>query len=294
MVSNQVHGQVRASLVLRLAGITFRISSDEACAEGLRRFEEAWSSAPRDPTNASTPNLNVHAFLDGASNAVHVEVGSHIDTDGYRPEHAHWAIETAVFRALSRHVAPARRMMHAGSVTKNGRGFLFVGPSGAGKSSVCFSAVRRGYRYLSDESIVTDGRTAWGIPRAIQFDPPASHGAPFPKWLESAPLDYDLYSVLGADGGVIRPLFVPGLTHTDETCNAEDLIVVSLRRGGVDSIERRSAVQVLTALLEATFLPIVDVDFGRLAGRGGFALTWSDPDTALSLLEEATHEARGV
>lgn len=232
--------------------------------------------------------VEMYVYLNRNSGEVEVEVGSHTDTDGYAPAQSQWAIENAVFRALSRHVIPSRRVMHAGCVTKEGRGYLFVGPSGAGKSSICFTAVRRGYRYLSDESIVTDGTTVWGVPRSIQFDPPGSFDGPFPKWLEGAPLDFDLYSPPNAESHLQRPLFVPGRSNTDETCRAQDLLVVSLRRGDTDSIEKTSALQALSDLLEATFLPVVDVDLGRLAGRGGMALTWSNPGTALSLLEEAT------
>jgi hypothetical protein len=277
-------------LYLRLAEVTFRIQADDACSDGLERFRAAWSSAPQGSHLASDGQLvEILAFLDPTTELASARADDQVRAEGYDRSQAQWAIERAVLLSLAQRVKGLRRMMHAGAVMRAGKGYLFVGTSGAGKSSLCLEAVRRGYRYLSDECLVTDGTTVWGIPRAIQFDPPDAL-EPFPRWLASASLDFTTYASSSRDYRYLRPLHVPGIERTDETGSARDLTVVALHHGEVDSIKRLSGLEALTAILEAAFLPVVDVDLGRLAKGGGYSLTWSDPASALSLLETTSPE----
>ena len=62
-------------------------------------------------------------------------------------------------------------IVHAASVEKNGRGYIFPGAPGSGKSTLCAALVCRGWRLLSDEMALislTDG-LIWPIVRPISL-----------------------------------------------------------------------------------------------------------------------------
>ena len=62
-------------------------------------------------------------------------------------------------------------IVHAATVEKNGRGYIFPGAPGSGKSTLCAALVCRGWRLLSDEMALislTDG-LLWPIPRPVSL-----------------------------------------------------------------------------------------------------------------------------
>ncbi len=62
-------------------------------------------------------------------------------------------------------------IVHAATVEKNGRGYIFPGVPGSGKSTLCAALVCRGWRLLSDEMALislTDG-LIWPIPRPVSL-----------------------------------------------------------------------------------------------------------------------------
>lgn len=62
-------------------------------------------------------------------------------------------------------------IVHAATVEKNGRGYIFPGAPGSGKSTLCAALVCRGWRLLSDEMAMislTDG-LIWPIPRPVSL-----------------------------------------------------------------------------------------------------------------------------
>ena len=62
-------------------------------------------------------------------------------------------------------------IVHAATVEKNGRGYIFPGAPGSGKSTLCAALVCRGWRLLSDEMALislTDG-LIWPIPRPVSL-----------------------------------------------------------------------------------------------------------------------------
>jgi hypothetical protein len=67
--------------------------------------------------------------------------------------------------------------IHAACIEANGRGVLLVGDSGAGKSSLSYACIRRGWTYISDDSVSLvlhkSGRTVLGNPQTIRFRPSA-------------------------------------------------------------------------------------------------------------------------
>jgi hypothetical protein len=67
--------------------------------------------------------------------------------------------------------------IHAACVERNGHGVLLVGESGAGKSSLSYACARRGWTYISDDSVSLvlhkAGRSVLGNPQTIRFRPSA-------------------------------------------------------------------------------------------------------------------------
>ena len=62
-------------------------------------------------------------------------------------------------------------IVHAATVEKNGRGYIFPGAPGSGKSTLCAALVCRGWRLLSDEMAMislVDG-LLWPIPRPVSL-----------------------------------------------------------------------------------------------------------------------------
>lgn len=62
-------------------------------------------------------------------------------------------------------------IVHASTVERNGRGYIFPGAPGSGKSTLCAALVCRGWRLLSDEMAMislVDG-LLWPIPRPISL-----------------------------------------------------------------------------------------------------------------------------
>jgi hypothetical protein len=67
--------------------------------------------------------------------------------------------------------------IHAACIGMNGHGVLLVGDSGAGKSSLSYACTRRGWTYISDDSVSLvlheAGRSVLGNPQTIRFRPSA-------------------------------------------------------------------------------------------------------------------------
>lgn len=59
--------------------------------------------------------------------------------------------------------------LHAGAVSRDGRGLVFPAPPGCGKSTLVFGLLTRGFRYLSDDVVL--------------FDTEMLHAIPFPRSL---------------------------------------------------------------------------------------------------------------
>ena len=62
-------------------------------------------------------------------------------------------------------------IVHAATVEKNGRGFIFPGAPGSGKSTLCAALVCKGWRLLSDEMALVsiNGGLIWPIPRPVSL-----------------------------------------------------------------------------------------------------------------------------
>jgi hypothetical protein len=65
----------------------------------------------------------------------------------------------AIWRAGWRDRAP----LHAGALVIGGLGVLVVGASGVGKSTLALAEVATGSTFVSDNLVVSDGRSTWGL-----------------------------------------------------------------------------------------------------------------------------------
>jgi hypothetical protein len=75
-----------------------------------------------------------------------------------------WAASFVLLAAIELLRTQGLYAVHAAAVEKDGAGILVVAPSGAGKTTACLSLVRAGYRYLSDDHPLFNGRLLLPFP----------------------------------------------------------------------------------------------------------------------------------
>jgi hypothetical protein len=200
---------------------------------------------------------------------------------GGEPEYLVAGFEQRLYRAaLARH---KRRLtvFHAAALVSDGATIVFSGPSGAGKSSLALAAVRRGWKYFSDEFVVTDGRHLWGWPRAIRFDPPRP-GALRPDYL--AGLDHDGDAVESErDAG---PPYYPVCGHAlqQAACSVRAARFVRLQRGEQTTLKAVSTGVGLKYWTEASFFEPA-TSLGALVGPDrSWRASWRHPDELIDLI----------
>ncbi|MFO0695328.1 MAG: hypothetical protein U0230_17325 [Polyangiales bacterium] len=190
-------------------------------------------------------------------------------------------LELVLYDAFVAHLSHRTTILHAGGVVLDGRLLVFVGESGGGKSSHVLEALRAGATYLTDELLLTDGRSVWGIPRAIQFDlVPA--GSPLIARLSD--LDVTSYRCVDVEGrDVALPIFhVPEGRIERSRLPLRDAFVFLVRPGADESlVPVPPALALARVLAVANHVPVHDV--GALVGEGRtFELRWSDPRSSLA------------
>lgn len=190
-------------------------------------------------------------------------------------------IELVLYDAIADRLSPRTTILHAGAVILDGRLAVFVGESGGGKSSHVLEAVRAGATYLTDELLLTDGRAAWGIPRAIQFDL-VPVGAPLLPRLSE--LDVASYRCVDLEGReVALPIFhVPEDRIERRRVRLAEACVFLVRPDRDEAlVPVPPALALARVLAVANHAPAHDV--GVLVGEGRtFELRWSDPRTSLA------------
>ncbi len=183
--------------------------------------------------------------------------------------------------ALARH---RRRLavFHGAALVNRGTTFVFSGPSGAGKSSLALAAVRRGWRYFSDEFVVSDGQRVWGWPRAIRFDPPETHRVR-PSYLEGLSRDDD---AVGSQTDAAPPYYAVGGSALQRApCMARDVHLIRIERGADTTLQSTSAAMGLKHWMEASFYEPT-MSLGVLVGaERAWHASWRHPDELLDLVE---------
>jgi hypothetical protein len=182
--------------------------------------------------------------------------------------------------ALARH---KRRLVvfHAAALVSARGTIVFSGPSGAGKSSLALAAVQRGWKYFSDEFVVSDGRRIWGWPRAIRFDPPKPGSQP-PDYLRDLERDDD--AVESRDEAA--PYYaVPDHVLQRAPCSASRVRFVAVERGTKTTLTSLSPTIGLKCLTEASFFEPT-ISFGSLVGaERAWHASWRHPDELIELIE---------
>jgi hypothetical protein len=198
------------------------------------------------------------------------------------------AFEQVLYESLPGWHPPPRVILHAGAVAHQGEVFVLAGPSGAGKSSLTRALMACGAEYLTDELVITDGASLWGIPRALQFSLLGAN-EPCPFWLGD--VDLETYRIERDDGSLSALPLAPVDPRrvSPGPYPAARARVVVLSRGAPDAVRRASAVEALAALHGGRFSALA-TDLGTLVGNHGpLALTWCSPEEAARLLLAAAH-----
>ena len=258
-----------------LSGVRFDIRS--SCARTNRFLRRHWTGATQ-PIVQHESTCEIEVFADESPRIV-VD-GDVLWSDG-AVEYLVAGFEEWLYRlALARH---KRRFVvfHAAALVCDGRTFVFAGPSGAGKSSLALAAVRRGWKYFSDEFVVTDGARVWGWPRAIRFDPPKRGTRP-PDYLRGLDVDGDSVE-LPEDAPPYYAVEKPALQQL--ACDAGDAHFVGIERGGQTTLTPLSTTAGLTGWTEASFFEPA-ISLGSLVGtKRAWQASWRRPDELIDMIE---------
>jgi hypothetical protein len=170
------------------------------------------------------------------------------------------------------------------ALVSDGATVVFSGPSGAGKSSLALAAVRRGWKYFSDEFVVTDGQRVWGWPRAIRFDP-TEPGTPCPDYLRDLDTDDD---AVESQQDVAPPYYaVAGDALQRAACSAREVRFVSVERGTHTTLSHVSTSVGLKYWTEAAFFEPT-MSLGSLVGLGRtWRASWRHPEELIDMIATA-------
>lgn len=259
-----------------LSDVHFRIRS--SCATTNRYLRRHWSGAAA-PIVEPRGRCDVEVIADDSPRIV---VDDEVLWSDGAPGDLVSGFEERLYQlALARH---RRRfaVFHAAALVSDQATVVFAGRSGAGKSSLALAAVRRGWRYLSDEFVVTDGRRLWGWPRAIRFDPPTP-GVQRPDYLADLPLDSDALECDQEEG---PPYFsVPEGSLARAATPAREVHFVHVQRGADTTLSPATPYTGLKYWTEAAFFE-PDVPLGSLVGvERAWRASWRHPDELIALFE---------
>lgn len=190
--------------------------------------------------------------------------------------------EDRLYRAaLAWHKSRQRAVFHAAALVSGTETVVLSGPSGAGKSSLALAAVRRGWKYFSDEFVVTDGARVWGWPRAIRFDPPRPEAAR-PDYLMDLALDDETVGAEGT-GAPYHPIQPEQVQRT--ACLTRAVRFVHVERSDKTVLTPLSPVMALKHWTEAAFFEPT-ISLGPLVGADrAWRASWRHPDELIDLIE---------
>ncbi|MGB5193867.1 MAG: hypothetical protein WBN70_12865 [Polyangiales bacterium] len=255
-----------------------RVCVRSSCTRTNRYLRRHWSAA-RVPIVAPDSGFEIDVIADESPRII---VDGEEVWSGGVIEDLVAGFELWLYRAaLKRHKA-GLSVFHAAALVSEGTTVVFSGPSGAGKSSLALAAVRRGWKYFSDEFVVTDGQQVWGWPRAIRFDPPRP-GARRPSYLAGLASDDDPTMSEPEAGTPYYPVDDHVLQRVASSAHAVSF--VHIERGARTSLAPVSTGVGLKHWTEAAFFAPT-ISLGALVGtdrtwRG----SWRHPDELIDLIE---------
>jgi len=259
-----------------LSGLRVHVRS--SCARTNRYLRRHWSAA-KCPILRTEAAFDIEVIADGSPRII---VDGEEVWSGGVVEDLVYGFEQWLYRAaLGRHKGRFS-VFHAAALVSNDATVVFSGPSGAGKSSLALAAVRRGWKYFSDEFVVTDGKRVWGWPRAIRFDPPAS-GAQCPDYLLSLDDDDDALETSSDTVTPYYPVAEEGLQRV--ACDAREVRFVRIERAARTTLAPLSSTTGLKHWTEASFYEPT-ISFGALVGKNrSWRASWRHPDELIDLIE---------
>ena len=242
-----------------------------------RYLERHWSAAKRPmlPTEAS---CDIEVIADASPRII---VDGEVVWAGGVVEDLVAGFEDRLYRAALAQHEGRFGVFHAAALVSDGATVVFSGPSGAGKSSLALAAVRRGWKYFSDEFVVTDGQRVWGWPRAIRFDP-TEPGAPCPDYLVDLDTDQD---AVESSQDLAPPYYaVNGNAVQHAACSAREVRFVSVERGTDTTLSHVPASVGLKYWTEAAFFEPT-MSLGALVGDGRtWRASWRHPEELIDLI----------
>ena len=260
-----------------LSGLRVRVRS--SCTRTNRYLRRHWSAA-KSPIVRPEAACDIEVIASDDSPRIVLD-GEVVWSDD-EAEDLVAGFEDRLYRvALARHKSRFA-VFHAAALVSDGSTVVFSGPSGAGKSSLALAAVRRGWRYFSDEFVVTDGQLVWGWPRAIRFDPSES-GARRPDYLDGLDIDDDAMASHPHDAS---PYYaIPGHALQRAPSSAHDVRFVRIERGEKTAMAPVSTGVGLKYWTEAAFF-MPTMSLGALVGADrSCRASWRHPDELIDLLE---------
>ena len=258
-----------------LSGLRVRVQS--CCTRTNRYLQRHWSAAklPMLPTEAS---CDIEVIADASPRII---VDGEVVWAGGVVEDLVAGFEDRLYRAALAQHEGRFGVFHAAALVSDGATVVFSGPSGAGKSSLALAAVRRGWKYFSDEFVVTDGQRVWGWPRAIRFDP-TEPGAPCPDYLVDLDTDQD---AVESSQDLAPPYYaVNGNAVQHAACSAREVRFVSVERGTDTTLSPVPASVGLKYWTEAAFFEPT-MSLGALVGEGRtWRASWRHPEELIDLI----------
>ncbi len=259
-----------------LSGLRVKVRS--SCARTNRHLRCHWSAA-------TTPIVETESACEIeviADDSPRIKVDGEVVWSDEQRDYLAAGFEQWLYRlGFARHKARFV-VFHAAALVTEGATFVFSGPSGAGKSSLALAAVRRGWRYFSDEFVVTDGQRLWGWPRAIRFDAPEPGGLR-PSYLQGLDCDEDAVHSTERAAPPYYPVAPEVLQRSPRP--AGEVRLVSIERGAQTALTEVSATIALQRWTEASFFE-PSVSLGALVGTSkAWSASWRHPDELLDLIE---------
>jgi len=223
---------------------------------GVGRPEDPWSEAASEPA-AEVRVRGGEVFW--ASFRATSRAATVVDTASRRglfhvpdPRLLQWHERGAPLRGALHWLlmGPRRRLVHAGAVSRAGRGALIVGSSGSGKSTLALACLRSGLEYLGDDYVVLAGSEGFAVHSLYAT---AKASPPSLAMLEG--FDDDVW--IGPDNPDSKAVLDLGVRHLDrfrERADVSAILIPRVIRGRAPRVREASASAGLRALAPSTLL----------------------------------------
>ena len=196
-----------------------------------------------------------------------------------------WSMNRCVFSSAHRYL-----ILHAATVSKNGRAVMIVGASGAGKSTLCTGLVAAGWRLLSDEFALMDltANRLYATPRPISLknesiDVVSAHAPHLelgPRFLETPK---------GTIAHVVPPL--ESIRSASEAATPALFVFPGFKAGEALAVEAVSPAKTMIQVIQSgfNFAALQQAAFDHLGDLveqcPGIHLRYSDLDAAVGAIE---------